>query len=71
MADRRYSEEEVTAIFERAAEAQQMGLGMFGFGALRLPGWASLRRRQMEGVAARLALAEGPAAPDRLPGEGS
>ncbi len=34
-----------------------MGLGMFGIGALRLPGWAQLRRRQMEGVAARLALA--------------
>ncbi len=34
-----------------------IGLGMFGIGALRLPGWARLRRRQMEGVAARLALA--------------
>lgn len=34
-----------------------MGAGMFGLGALRLPGWARLRRRQMEGVAARLALA--------------
>ena len=32
------------------------GLGMFGLGAIRLPGWARLRRRQMEGVAARLAL---------------
>ena len=34
-----------------------MGAGMFGIGALRLPGWARLRRHQMEGVAARLALA--------------
>jgi hypothetical protein len=30
------------------------GLGMFGFGALRLPAWARLRRQQMDGVAARL-----------------
>jgi hypothetical protein len=27
---------------------------MFGFGALRLPAWARLRRQQMDGVAARL-----------------
>lgn len=33
-----------------------MGAGMFGIGALRLPGWARLRRRQMEDVAARVAL---------------
>lgn len=33
-----------------------VGLGMLGIGALRIPGWARLRRRQMEGVAARLAL---------------
>jgi hypothetical protein len=30
-----------------------MGAGMFGIGAFRLPGWAKLRRRQMEQVAAR------------------
>jgi hypothetical protein len=30
-----------------------MGAGMFGVGGLRLPGWARLRRRQMEGVIAR------------------
>ncbi len=35
-----------------------MGLGMFGLGAAGLPGWARLRRRQMEGIAARLALAD-------------
>lgn len=33
-----------------------LGLGMFGAGAIRLPGWARLRRRQMEEVAARLTL---------------
>lgn len=33
-----------------------IGLGIFGAGALQLPGWARLRLRQMEGVAARLAL---------------
>ena len=45
------------------------GLGMFGFGALRLPRWARLRRRQMEGVAARLALAEGSQPSEDLPTE--
>lgn len=33
-----------------------MGAGMFGMGALRLPGWARLRRRQMEELAARIAV---------------
>ena len=32
-----------------------MGIGMFGLGALRLPGWARLRQRQMEEIAGRLA----------------
>jgi hypothetical protein len=31
-----------------------MGAGMFAFGALRLPGWARLRRKQMEELAGRL-----------------
>jgi len=31
-----------------------MGLGMFGFGALRLPGWARRRRTQIDDVLARL-----------------
>jgi len=31
-----------------------MGLSLFGIGAVRLPRWARLRRRQMEGVAERL-----------------
>jgi len=44
-----------------------IGTAMFGVGALRLPGWARLRRRQMEGVAARLALAEPEPPPDTLP----
>ncbi len=33
-----------------------MGIGMFASGGLRLPGWARLRRRQMEEVAARVAV---------------
>ncbi|MGH7503413.1 MAG: hypothetical protein ACREL7_16925 [Longimicrobiales bacterium] len=32
-----------------------VGLGLFGLGAVRLPSWASLRRRQMDGVVSRLA----------------
>ncbi len=31
-----------------------IGAGMFSYGALRLPGWARLRRQQMEQLAARL-----------------
>ncbi len=42
-----------------------MGLGMFLIGALRLPGWARLRQRQMEDLATRLA-AE-PHGPPQLP----
>jgi hypothetical protein len=48
-----------------------MGLGMFSIGALRLPRWAQLRRRQMEGVAARLALAAESQSPDDAPTEKS
>jgi hypothetical protein len=48
-----------------------MGVGMFGAGALRLPRWAQLRRRQMEGVAARLALAAESQSPDDPPTEKS
>lgn len=36
-----------------------VGAGMFGFGALRLPGWARERGRQMEGVIERLVQATG------------
>lgn len=43
-----------------------MGLGMFGLGALRLPGWARLRQHQMEAVAERLALST-KAGPSELP----
>lgn len=32
-----------------------IGAGLFGAGALRLPGWAATRLEQMEGVASRLA----------------
>lgn len=48
-----------------------MGAGLFAVGGVRLPGWARTRRRQMEGVAARLALATEPRAPNELAsGEG-
>jgi len=50
-----------------------MGIGMFGFGALRLPAWARERRRQMSEIAGRLAGASKPrisAGPDlRSPGD--
>ncbi|MFN2601442.1 MAG: hypothetical protein ABR582_01660 [Gemmatimonadaceae bacterium] len=37
-----------------------MGIGLFGFGALRLPSWARERRRQMSEIAARLTAASKP-----------
>jgi hypothetical protein len=51
-----------------AGTGSLMGLGaaLFAVGAARLPGWASTRRRQMEGVAARLALATEPPARKEL-----
>jgi hypothetical protein len=42
------------------------GASLFTLGAARLPGWAKLRRRQMEGVAARLALTAESASPSEL-----
>jgi hypothetical protein len=47
-----------------------IGLGMFGVGALRLPSWARLRRRQMEALAERLQI-EGHAAPPDDPPAGT
>ncbi len=44
-----------------------VGLFLFGGGAVPLPGWARLRRRQMEAVAARLALAASSPPGDALP----
>jgi hypothetical protein len=43
-----------------------IGIGMFAFGAVRLPSWARLRGRQMEGIASRLAVPPG-SPPPRLP----
>ena len=40
-----------------------MSLGMIASGALRLPGWARLRGRQMEAIAARIALPPSPTTP--------
>lgn len=48
-----------------------IGLGIFGVGALRLPGWARLRRRQMAEVAERLALATQGPPPEVPPVENS
>jgi len=45
-----------------------IGLGIFGVGALRLPGWARRRRAQIEAVTARLAVAaETPSQDDANP----
>jgi hypothetical protein len=55
-----------------AGTGSLMGFGaaLFALGAARLPGWARTRRRQMEGVAARLALAtEGPVRNELVAGE--
>jgi len=46
-----------------------MGLAMFGTGALQLPGWARLRRRQMDEVVSRLVLAA--REPKALPTDGT
>ena len=44
-----------------------VGAGLLGMGALQLPAWARLRRRQMEEVLARLAQAVAGPTADRLP----
>jgi hypothetical protein len=41
-----------------------LGVGAIANGALRLPGWARLRERQMDAITSRLALETGPDAPD-------
>lgn len=40
------------------------GIGAIANGALRLPGWARLRARQMDAIATQLALETGPNSPD-------
>jgi hypothetical protein len=45
------------------------GATMTGLGAFRLPGWARIRRQQMEAIAERLALlAKTPPEPGPAPG---
>jgi len=44
-----------------------VGTGMLGGAALRLPGWAALRRQQMEAIAGRLVQRSGAAARDPTP----
>jgi hypothetical protein len=46
-----------------------IGIGLFGAGALQLPGWARLRRRQMEDIAKRLMHAVSSAPPARSPSD--
>jgi hypothetical protein len=41
-----------------------LGLGMFGLGALRVPGWARRRRDQMDEIASRLAITTKPKLPE-------
>jgi hypothetical protein len=41
----------------KAAMLAALGVGAFGVGALRLPGWARLRLRQMEEISARVSTA--------------
>ena len=48
-----------------------MGLGAMGFGALRLRGWASLRQRQMAGLANRIALMADSPPPGEFPPAGA
>jgi len=39
-----------------AAEIAVIGVGQFALGAIRLPGWARLRRKQMDEISGRLTL---------------
>jgi hypothetical protein len=43
------------AAWSKAGMIAALGAGAFGFGALRLPGWARLRLQQMEEISARVA----------------
>lgn len=42
------------ANLDSVVQISVIGAGMFAFGALRLPRWARLRRKQMEELAGRL-----------------
>src|SRR5688500_2800958 len=59
---------DVAPALERVGVMLAAGTGLFGMGAVQLPRWARLRRRQMEGVAARVALGEA-ALPGKRPDE--
>lgn len=64
----------IAAVFSEGGAAAvssflAMGAGLIGLGALRLPSWARLRRRQMEEIAGRLALMTKSPPPRNLPGE--
>ncbi|MGE0353863.1 MAG: hypothetical protein AB7I33_05890 [Gemmatimonadales bacterium] len=47
-----------------------IGLGLFGMGAVPLPGWARLRRRQMDAIAERVAVRAGALPPGQPAGPG-
>jgi hypothetical protein len=49
-----------------AAEIAVIAAGQFALGAVQLPGWARLRRKQMEEIAQRLATAQSFLPPEKL-----
>jgi hypothetical protein len=52
------------AAFPEIALLTVLGVGAIANGALRLPGWARQRGRQMDAITSRLALETGPGVPD-------
>lgn len=59
----------VAAALAQTGSVLAIGAGLFAIGAVRLPLWARERRRQMEGVAARLALGSESTTKELPPGE--
>ena len=57
---------DVGSAIESQGIMAMIGAGMFGLGAVRLPGWARIRRRQMEALSARIADVS-PSAPSPVP----
>jgi hypothetical protein len=53
-APRRLRSGEGRTLSESAGSIALMGVALFGIGAARVPGWARLRRRQMEQLSERL-----------------
>jgi hypothetical protein len=57
------------AVLARVSPLLMIGLGLLGLGAIRLPGWARLRGRQMDGVLSRVAAMVSGRPRDLPPGE--